>query len=250
MSAVQSTETSASGPGSSGAVSTGSAGWDLGAMYGVIAELLLNPAVRDSGRVERYLQAIPETPMRERIERFLASPAAHNVDEYTATLELTPPCPLYLGSHLYDEPSSCRGAGACGRNQYMIELKATYEHFGFDLSGVVELPDFLPVMIEFLAVSSKYPQRDGIGLRRRFVDQYLQPGIPAMRKAMQKYESVYDILMEALEFVAQEDMERLADDPVWLAPEVQEIIPVRKGSSSTSGISPSPETSTASWYSQ
>lgn len=246
MSAVQSTETFASGPGSSGQVSTGSAGWDLGAMYGVIAELLLNPAVRDTGRVERCLQAIPETPMRERIDRFLASPAAHNVDEYTATLELTPPCPLYLGSHMYEEPNSCRGAGACGRNQYMIELKASYEHFGFDLAGA-ELPDFLPVMLEFLAVSSAHPERDGIGLRRRFVDQYLQPGIPAMRKAMQKYESVYELLMEALEFVAEEDLERLADDPVWLAPEVQATIPVRKGTSSTPGLSPSPELSTTGW---
>jgi nitrate reductase molybdenum cofactor assembly chaperone NarJ/NarW len=53
MSAIQATEALASGPGSSGQVSTGSAGWDLGAMYGVIAELLLNPAIRDTGRLER-----------------------------------------------------------------------------------------------------------------------------------------------------------------------------------------------------
>jgi nitrate reductase molybdenum cofactor assembly chaperone NarJ/NarW len=186
--------------------------------------------------------------MRERIERFLASPAAHNVDEYTATLELTPPCPLYLGSHMYEEPNSCRGAGACGRNQYMIELKATYEHFGFDLA-ITELPDFLPVMIDFLAVSSAHPERDGIGLRRRFVDQYLQPGIPAMRKALQKYESVYDLLMEALEFVAEEDMERLADDPVWLAPEVKATIPVRMGTPA-SNLSSSPDMSMTGWERQ
>ncbi|WP_201094271.1 nitrate reductase molybdenum cofactor assembly chaperone [Thiocystis minor] len=224
MSAVRLTESFAQELGS-----TGSAGWDLGAMYGVIAELLLNPAVRDAGRLERYLEALPRTPMRDSIERFLDSPTAHDVDEYTQTLELTPPCPLYLGAHLYDEPNSCRGAGACGRNQYMIELKAMYEHFGFDLAGA-ELPDFLPVMIEFLAISADHPERDGIGLRRRFVDQYLLPGIPPMRKALQKYESVYDLLMEALESVAEEDQERLADDPVWLDPEVKATIPVRMGS--------------------
>ncbi|NEV63532.1 nitrate reductase molybdenum cofactor assembly chaperone [Thiorhodococcus minor] len=224
MSRVRLTESFAQGLGS-----TGSASWDLGAMYGVIAELLLNPAVRDEGRLERDLKALPATPMRDSIERFLASPAAHDVDEYTQTLELTPPCPLYLGAHMYDEPNSCRGAGACGRNQYMIELKAMYEHFGFDLNGA-DLPDFLPVMIEFLAISVDHPERDGIGLRRRFVDQYLLPGIPPMRKALQKYESVYDLLMEALESVAEEDQERLADDPVWLAPEVKATIPVRMGS--------------------
>ena len=48
-----------------------------------------------------------------------------------------------------------------------------------------------------------------------------------MRKALQKYESVYDLLMEALESVAEEDQERLADDPIWLAPEVKATIPVR-----------------------
>ena len=208
----------------------GSAGWDLGAMYGLIAELLLNPSVRDARRVERQLAALPETPVRDCIQRFLETPAAHNVEEYTQTLELTPPCPLYLGAHMYDEPNSCRGAGACGRNQYMIELGAIYEHFGFKLAG--ELPDFLPVMVDFLAVSLEHPERDGIGLRRRFVETYLQPGLPHLRKALLKYESVYDLLLEALELAVDEDIERLSGDPVWLAPEVKETIPVRMGSPS------------------
>ena len=210
------------------------AGWDLGAMYGAIAELLLNPEVREAERVERHLAKLPPTPVRERVERFMASTAAYDVNEYTQTLELTPPCPLYLGAHMYDEPGSCRGAGACGRNQYMIELKAMYEHFGFSLEEV-ELPDFLPVMLEFLSVSIALPERDGIGLRRRFVEQYLQPGIPHLRKSMQKYESVYDLLLEALELVAEEDMERLADDPIWLAPEVKATIPVQIGTSNGTG---------------
>jgi nitrate reductase delta subunit len=167
--------------------------------------------------------------MGEKIQHFLTFPAAHNVDEYTATLELTPPCPLYLGAHMYDEPTSCRGAGACGRNQYMIELGAVYEHFGFRLAG--ELPDFVPVMVEFLAVSNEHPERDGIGLRRRFVETYLQPGLPHLRQALQKYESVYDLLIEALGCAVDEDLERLADDPGWLDPEVKRTIPVRMGNS-------------------
>ncbi len=207
----------------------GSAGWDLPAAYRAIAELMLNPAVRETAGIHSALAAVAGTPIGETMQRFLASPAAHNVDEYTATLELTPPCPLYLGAHMYDEPTSCRGAGACGRNQYMIELGAVYEHFGFRLAG--ELPDFVPVMVEFLAVSSEHPERDGIGLRRRFVETYLQPGLPHLRKALQKYESVYDLLIEALECAVNEDLERLADDPVWLDPEVKRTIPVRMGNS-------------------
>lgn len=220
--------------------SAGSAGWDLGAMYSLIAELMLNPAARDPERQARYLEILPESPVRERIERFLTTPAAQNVEEYTATLELTPPCPLYLGAHMYDEPSSCRGAGACGRNQYMIELAAVYEHFGVSIGGA-EMPDFLPVMIDFMAFSIAYPDRDGIGLRRRFVDTYLQPGLPSIRKAMHKYESVYELLVEALEIVVEEDMERLLDDPVWMAPEVKATIPVSKGTSRAGAPPPSHE---------
>lgn len=214
----------------------GSAGWDLAAIYGVIAELLLNPAVRDTGRVERGLGTLPESSVRECIERFLAQPAAHDVDEYTQTLELTPPCPLYLGAHMYEEPNSCRGAGACGRNQYMIELTAIYEHFGVSLGGR-ELPDFVPAMVEFLAVSSGHPERDGLGLRRRFVEVYLQPGLAPLRKGLQKYESVYDSLIEALEVAVAEDLERLLDDPVWLAPEVKRTIPVRVGTTASHDMS-------------
>lgn len=200
------------------------AAWDLGAIYRVLAELLLSPAVRDRERIDRDLMSLPDAPPRGCIERFLALPAAHSVDEYTQTLELTPPCPLYLGAYIYEEPSSCRGAGACGRNGYMIELGAIYEHFGFGL-GARELTDFVPAMVEFLAVSLVLPERDGIGLRRRFVEKYLHPGLAPLRKALKKYESVYDLLIEALEMAVEEDLERLAGDPVWLAPEVQVAIP-------------------------
>lgn len=207
----------------------GSSAWDLGAVYELVAELLLNPAVRDKERVERCLGTVPDSPVRDSIERFLASPSSQDVAEYTATLELTPPCPLYLGAYMYDEPNSCRGAGASGRNQYMIELNAVYEHFGVGMAGKEELPDFLPVMVEFMAFSIAHKERDGIGLRRRFVENYLQPGLPYLRKAMRRYESVYDVLIEALEFAVEEDMRRLAGDPVWISPEVRTSIPVSLG---------------------
>jgi nitrate reductase molybdenum cofactor assembly chaperone NarJ/NarW len=201
------------------------AGWDLAAAYRLVAELLLNPAFRDSQRVTRNLERLVPGPLREPIEAFLASPRATDVDEYTQTLELSPPCPLYLGAYMYDEPSSCRGAGASGRNAYMIEVAAIYEHFGFSV-GDRELPDFLPVVVEFLAVSLEHPERDGIGLRRRLVDKFIRPGLPGLRKGLQKYESVYDLLVQALETAVDEDLERMADDPILLTPEVKATIPV------------------------
>lgn len=203
----------------------GSAGWDLGVIYALISELLLNPEVRDQAWVKSTLERLPNSAVRELLERFDASPAAHNVDEYTQTLELTPPCPLYLGAHMYEEPNSCRGAGACDRNQYMIELGAIYEHFGLGVEGR-ELTDFLPVMVDFLGASATRSEMDGIGLRRRFVEHYVSPGLPALRASMRKYESVYELLVEALEVTIDEDLERMAEDPIWLPPEILETIPV------------------------
>jgi nitrate reductase delta subunit len=161
------------------------------------------------------------------------------VDEYTQTLELAPPVPLYFGAYVFEEPSSCRGAGASGRNGYMIELGALYEHYGLGLAAHErELPDYVPAIVEFLALSLELPERDGIGLRRRLVEKYVQPGIAPLRKALQKYESVYDVLMEALEIALAEDLERLSEDPVWIPPEVAATIPQKpKGQTVTFDIS-------------
>jgi nitrate reductase molybdenum cofactor assembly chaperone NarJ/NarW len=212
------------------------ASWDLGAIYRAISELLLNPAFRDEERIALDLARIGPSPVRERLERFLASPRAHDVDEYTQTLELAPPCPLYLGAYIFEEPNSCRGAGASGRNHFMIELSALYAHYGFSL-GDRELPDFAPVVAEFLAVSLAHPERDGVGLRRRFVDKQVRPGLAPLRKGLQKYESIYDLLIEALEIAVDEDLERMADDPVWLPPEVQETIPQRPNGAALNSMS-------------
>lgn len=208
------------------------AAWNLGAAYRAISELLINPEFRDEERVALELAHLRGTRLREVIDRFRDAPASRDIGEYTQTLELAPPCPLYLGAYMYEEPSSCRGAGASGRNSFMIELAAIYAHFGFEV-GQSELPDFLPVVVEFLAVSLDHPERDGIGLRRRLVERYVQPGTAPLRKALQKYESVYDILVEALELAVCEDLERMEDDPIWLEPEVADTIPKRENAPPT-----------------
>lgn len=191
----------------------------LASSYRLIAELLLNPSVRDPARIEAERETLAFAPasVREPVKAFLASPSADDVDEYTKTLELTPPCPLYLGAYIYDEPKSCRGAGMSGRNGYMIEIGAIYGHFGFALDGR-ELADFLPAMVEFLALSLEHRDRDTIGIRRRFVEQYVQPGLPPLRKALAKFDSAYGFLIEALQAAVDEDAIAMFDGPVWIPP--------------------------------
>jgi nitrate reductase delta subunit len=99
----------------------------------------------------------------------------------------------------------------------MIELTGLYRHFGFDLTGR-ELPDYLPVMVDFLGISLRPGSRDGIGLRRRFLERYVGPGLGPLREALAKYESPYGLLVSALAGCVEQDLERMGDAPAWEPP--------------------------------
>lgn len=184
--------------------------------YRLIAELLLYPEERDAEIIETELKNIQSFSelVTQPIEKFFQNPSASSLDEYIATLELSPPCPLYVGSYLYDEPNSCRGAGLSGRNGYMIELTNVYRHFGFEPNNQ-ELPDFLPLMVEFLNLSLGKKDRDRIGLRRRFVEHYLLPALKPISDNLKKYESPYLLLIESLKAALAEDLKLMADQPIW-----------------------------------
>ncbi|MCH8314465.1 MAG: hypothetical protein IIA64_00695 [Planctomycetes bacterium] len=190
---------------------------DLTASYQLISELLLNPQERDPALVKRLHRFLEEAnkEVERWIARFLATPGSTSRDEYVQTLELSPPCPLYLGSYLFDEPTTCNGVGTSGRNAYMLELAGIYGHFGFDITAR-ELPDYLPAIVDFLWISLENQDRDGIGLRRRFVEQYVFPGLKPLKAALQKYKSPYALLVSALQSAVEQDLSRMADDaPAW-----------------------------------
>jgi nitrate reductase delta subunit len=191
----------------------------LAPAYRLISELLLYPEERDAARIKVetvWLEKAP-TELRAPLEAFLAAPAAVNPEEYVATLELAPLAPLYLGSYLYDEPRSCRGAGMSGRNGYMLELANIYRHFGVEMAGG-ELADFLPVIVEFLAISLEREERERIGLRRYLVETLLINGIESLLSALRKCESPYAHLVEALRVALAVDIAHMADGPKWQPP--------------------------------
>lgn len=192
---------------------------ELPAAYRLIAELLLYPEDRDRAAIEAGLRRLAAAPpeLKAPIGKFVATPRGEDLDEYLAVLELTPPCPLYLGAYIFEEPTSCRGAGISGRNGYMIELAAIYRHYGYELDKR-ELADFIPALAEFLAISLEQKERDGIGLRPRLLKTYVQPGLAPMRKALAKFESPYGLLIEALEAAVENDIAASADEPMWTPP--------------------------------
>jgi nitrate reductase delta subunit len=137
---------------------------------------------------------------------------------------LAPAVPLYLGSHLYDEPQSCRGAGMSGRNAYMLELANIYRHFGVELAGA-ELADFVPVMVEFLGLSLERGDQDRIGLRRYFVESMMTTGLASLLAALRKHESPYAHLVDALQVALAEDIAQMADGPKWRPPADDDRLP-------------------------
>ncbi len=191
----------------------------LTAAYRLIAELFLYPEGRDAALIESEMARLGNAPaaLREPLQAFLADPGSTSPDEYVATLELAPPVPLYLGSYLYSEPESCRGAGMSGRNGYMLELSNIYRHFGVELAGG-EMADFVPVVVEFIGISLERSAEDGIGLRRYFVETMLLKGIESLLSALRKFESPYAHLVEALRVALTYDVSQMADGPKWQPP--------------------------------
>ncbi len=187
--------------------------------YRLISELFLYPEDRDAARIEAEMAWLAEAPMALRgpLEAFLAAPAAISAEEYVATLELAPLVPLYLGSYLYEEPKSCRGAGMSGRNGYMLELANIYRQFGVELAGG-EMADFVPVIIEFLGISLERGDEDRIGLRRYLVETLLTDGFGLLLLALRKVESPYAHLVDALRAALTEDLAHMAGGPKWQPP--------------------------------
>ena len=173
-------------------------------VYALIAELWCSPPEEDAKRAEFRKEAEKVVKRLERIDnesamllsRFLGENDISD-EEYIDLFELDPQCPLYLGSHTYDEPTTCATAAVSDRNEYMIELGGIYNHFGRKPNGT-ELPDYLPLMVDFLSLtieSKDDPVRD------KFIDDYVLALLPPMRNRLDELETPYLHLLDALEKV-------------------------------------------------
>ncbi|MBO6489030.1 MAG: hypothetical protein HVK34_05275, partial [Pelagibacteraceae bacterium] len=115
-------------------------------------------------------------------------------ESYIDLFELDPKCSLYLGSHSYDEPKTCAGAGVSDRNKYMIELRAIYKHFR-KIADEKEMPDYLPLMIDFLSLTVE-SKNDSV--RGKFIKEYLLPFLPPVQSKLKELNTPYVYLIDAL----------------------------------------------------
>ena len=124
-------------------------------------------------------------------------------ESYIDLFELDPKCPLYLGSHSYDEPKTCAGAGVSDRNKYMIELRAIYKHFK-KIADDKELPDYLPLMIDFLSLTIE-SKNDSV--RGKFIKEYLLPFLPPVQSKLKELKTPYVYLIDALNKITNIDLQ-------------------------------------------
>jgi nitrate reductase delta subunit len=178
--------------------------------YTAIAELWCSPRDVDTEEARRGAEeAIAGLQGLDReaaglLSQFLQEPRSE--EKYVELFELDPRCPLYLGSHAFAEPKTCAQAGISDRNGYMIELLGIYRHFGLTPNGK-ELPDYLPLVVELLALTAGSEDR----LRRKLIEEYVVPYLPPVRARLQELETPYLRLLEALERVLKLDVASLSE---------------------------------------
>lgn len=179
--------------------------------YHTISEWLLYPEEIDPATLEPQAVAAIQADARqidprvaELLGTFHEQRSSVSAEQYLNLLELNPRFPLYLGTHQFEEPKSCSAAGLSDRNTYMLEIGNIYRHFGFELSR--ELPDFLPVMAEFLALSAGCDVADN-QVRIRFIDKLMIAGVRLLGEQLGKAESPYRHLMEALVICLEAELE-------------------------------------------
>jgi len=183
----------------------------LGDCYAVIADLWCSPRDVDGEEARRRANGLVgglecrSAASAAALARFLRETAISE-DAYVELFELDPKCALYLGSHVFDEPKTCAGAGVSDRNDYMIELLGVYRHFGRALSGS-ELPDYLPLMVEFLALTADVTDDP---VRARLISEYMLPYLPPMRQRLESLGTPYVHLLDALVRLIDHDLERSA----------------------------------------
>ncbi|MBI2864986.1 MAG: nitrate reductase molybdenum cofactor assembly chaperone [Chloroflexi bacterium] len=173
--------------------------------YGAIAELWCSPQDIDTAasrrRAEEAIAGLNgvDGEGAALLSRFLESPVSE--EEYVDLFELDPQCSLYMGSHVFEEPQTCAGAGVSDRNEYMIELLGIYRHLGLTPNGK-ELPDYLPLMVEFLSLAAE--SKDPI--KEKLVKEYVLPCLPPIRSRLDDLKTPYHFLLDALERVLKLDL--------------------------------------------
>jgi nitrate reductase delta subunit len=140
-----------------------------------------------AGEISEAIEAETAIPLnvRDRLHKLLTEIATDDIydlqERYVLLFDRTRSLSLHLFEHVHGESRD--------RGQAMIDLKAQYEKAGLFM-GAAELPDFLPLFLEFLSTLPAHEASDMLG----------QPAhiLAAMAERLRKRGSSYEAAFRAL----------------------------------------------------
>jgi nitrate reductase molybdenum cofactor assembly chaperone NarJ/NarW len=155
-----------------------------------LSALLIYPSKelrQAAGEISEAIENEPAltTPVREQLHRLLKELAGGDLydlqERYVLLFDHTRSLSLHLFEHVHGESRD--------RGQAMIDLKAQYEKAGL-LLDTTELPDFLPLFLEYVSTLPAAEARDTLA----------QPAhiFAAMAERLRKRQSAYEAVFRAL----------------------------------------------------
>jgi nitrate reductase molybdenum cofactor assembly chaperone NarJ/NarW len=131
------------------------------------------------------IKALPASKQREAIERFWTfwtetAPTAR-AQRYVETFDFQKRGGLYLSFYLEGDKRQ--------RGMILLRLKRLFAASGLVLDGK-ELPDYLPVLLEFAALAPE-------GYGETILDEF-RPAIEVVRTSLREADSPYSLLLDAL----------------------------------------------------
>jgi nitrate reductase delta subunit len=156
--------------------------------YKLLSVLLRYPdesLVGGIAEITAAIQALPRSPARDALDRFDSYLAARDARElaqtYVETFDLQRRTSLYLTYYLHGDTRK--------RGMALLRLKRLYAAAGFELA-TAELPDFLPLLLEFAALAP-----DSLG---ESLLEEQRPAIELIRSGLHDAGSPYAHLLDAL----------------------------------------------------
>ncbi len=128
-------------------------------IYPILSALLTypeQPLLDALPEIERALDAQPgaRAALAPLVESLRATPLIELQERYVATFDRTPSHSLHLFEHVHGESRD--------RGQAMVDLLDEYRRHGFEPVGN-ELPDYVPLFVEFLGAIAGDGDGDGDG---------------------------------------------------------------------------------------
>ena len=189
------------------------------------------PEIRQTITGEGLVPKAELGPLLGLVDSFARADLYDLQERYVLLFDRTRSLSLHLFEHVHGEGRE--------RGQAMVDLKAHYARHGMEIGGG-ELPDFLPLFLEFLSTQPLPEARSLLG----------QPlhVLTALRQRLAKRKSPYAAAFAALEAIADANVDDDAamvsaepdDDPEDLAAldRAWEDEPVTFGPGSAGGVSP------------